>query len=547
MRILKINNTTVDIDGKTSIGINFQKYDIKNPGERKFSISNSFTIPKTSKNLKLFGFADNFQNNSTTIYDKYTVNYYVDNNHFIIDGELRIDEISDRIKLYVVNKNEFWEDLKDYKYTDFVDDYINWLKDEKGEYFLIDGTSNNFEGTFSEFIDRYTSNSVQDYFIVPYFFSEYLDYTDGELWEKDDEGNLYGQGGRFCTYVKSIFEFFAYKYDVDFLTDSTDTTLIWGDSFASSCYIPIRNICMSTVGDAPYSNWGLQTRTRFMRLKGVERKDKTMYSFVKAFMQKFNIIIDDYIEKRGTDDIYVVEMRRFDDIKTKAPVVNFSGNLVIDKTKMKPSVEGWKQQNRIMYGTVYPDGAETLGAKIITCKNKSLDKISELFKIDDYYPAVVINTNEESVLDLSTEESIDSWVFCVSSGATSTLININLSGDYVWSDFLEIAAVYGLGGEYQFIEEILEYPKTYEIHKWLTLKDVLELDFFKQYFIRELGGSFFINKISGFNPEKSNQPTKIELIRISDKVPKPVDDYLQEFYVDGVGNAFVDGNDNNFI
>jgi len=512
MRLLKINDTFVDIDEKTAIGIDFQKYDIKEPGVRKMSVSNTFSIPKTDKNIFLFDFADNPQSISTSIYDKYTVNYWVDNYHLIKNGELRIDEISDRIKLYVVEKKDFWEELKDYKYIDFLEDYLLWLKTTKGEY-VQTYDEDGFVGTFSEFMDRYVDNTSQNHFICPYYFGEY--FLNDSIYEYDDEENLAANGGRFCTYVKYIFQFLQSKYDVDFLLTSADETIIWNDEYVDDLYVPLRDI-----GIGYYlSKWYLVIRSKV--IDGVwsqvvlERKDKSMYDFVKTFIQKFNIIIDDYTE----DDVYYIEMRRFDDIKTKADVVDFSGNIVLNKIVMKPYIKGFEQKNRILYENVYPEGDESLGAKIITCNNKNLEKTIDLFKIDDYYPNVLINSDSESVVSLRPEESYDSWVFMISTELTTSYININLGTGYTCSKKLMIAAIYGLDGEYTFIEEILAYPKMYEIYKWLSLKDVLNLDFFKQYFIKELGGSFFINKISGFNPEKTNKPTKIEVIKISNKSP----------------------------
>jgi len=91
---------------------------------------------------------------------------------------------------------------------------------------------------------------------------------------------------------------------------------------------------------------------------------------------------------------------------------------------------------------------------------------------------------------------------------------------------------------------MIEYPKVYEIKKWLTLNDIYNLRFFRQYYVRQLNGSYFINKISGFNPDKSKEPTTIELIKISDKTPTPTFDF--DYWVDGFNNKFTDGFGNYF-
>ena len=44
MRILRINNESVDIDNDTSIGINFQSFSVADPEQRFISNSNSFSI-----------------------------------------------------------------------------------------------------------------------------------------------------------------------------------------------------------------------------------------------------------------------------------------------------------------------------------------------------------------------------------------------------------------------------------------------------------------------------------------------------------------------
>ena len=127
MRLLKINDTFADIDDRTAIGITFQKYDFKNIGNRQLSISNSFTLPKTAKNIRLFSYADNSQSLSQNIYSKYTVNYWIDNEHLIINGSLRVDEISDRIKVYVVNRDTFWDEVQKYTNYEMLSDLAVFL------------------------------------------------------------------------------------------------------------------------------------------------------------------------------------------------------------------------------------------------------------------------------------------------------------------------------------------------------------------------------------------------------------------------------------
>lgn len=85
---------------------------------------------------------------------------------------------------------------------------------------------------------------------------------------------------------------------------------------------------------------------------------------------------------------------------------------------------------------------------------------------------------------------------------------------------MPLSQLLGIGFEYQLFEQIINKPVTYTIKKWLSISDLNKLEFFKLYSIRQLGGSFFINKTKNFNPN-SKQPTELELIKISDKVVSP--------------------------
>ena len=76
------------------------------------------------------------------------------------------------------------------------------------------------------------------------------------------------------------------------------------------------------------------------------------------------------------------------------------------------------------------------------------------------------------------------------------------------------AEMYGIANEYNTIQNMVNLPVVYTVKKWLSIYDVFQIDFFSRYLVRELNGYYFINKISGFNPDKSNEPTTLELIKI---------------------------------
>jgi hypothetical protein len=542
MRLLRFNGKKIDIDEKTAIGITYQSYDITDISKRKTNLSNSFTVPATDNNREITGFADDPQSTDLSIYEKYVCDYWVDNEKLIDSANIQIKEISGgRLKIFVHQKDEFWDELKNYPYQTFLVDYLEWLQDEKGVPASTDAAVTYFTGNFSNFMQPYID--ATEGLIFPYYFGNLFRYEPGGEGTGflETENVLYisaasVKGGHFCSFVKTIFQFIEFKFDVDFLTSSG---VIWDDQFISKCYIPIRDLIVINISIP--TQWAFlnspSSATPFAPYEDtvIERLDKSLYDFVLAFIQTFDITMDEeYINEQLT-----ISMRRWDDIKTGAQVIDFSDNIDMTKVKFTPSVKGFNQINKIRYGTVFPGGDKDQGAKTIICNNKNLELNKTLFSIDSYFADVVLNTNLENVVDLSTEDSLETFVFLVSAGTTTNFIGIKIADVHTTAKQLQISAIYGISGEYNFIEDIIAYPRFYTIQKWLTLSDLIGLKSFQQHYIRQLNGSFFINKISGFNPELSNKPTKIELIKVSDRTPIP--EYLLEFFVDGTDIPFVDG------
>lgn len=565
MRLLYINSKLVDIDETTSIGIDYQAYDMKDPGKRKTIISNTFSIPKTSKNLAIFGHPDNPQSTSNIVYNTITCDYWIDNNHIITSGAIRIESVTDRINLYVTNKNAVWDDLKLFTWSDFVTEYLLWAKNIKGLPIYKPSESN-----FTTFISEIV-NSV-DGIILPFYYGNYLNVNganetstkivlNGSTTYYEGGGTIFG-GGHFCIYSKSIFEFLEYKYSVNFCTQEVSLVgNIWDDSIAPLIYTPARDICVIShygIVGSVYQTVGYELRNTFLNntlinpifspLNDVVDKDaKTMYDYVISFLMKFNAFMDEISLNNGTK---AFRISRFDDIKTLAPVVDFS-NKIQKIDSYKPSISGYSQHNIIKIKSLYPEAAETLGSRDIVCLNKNLDATADLFSIDEYL-ANFKSITGAVIPDLSIQESFKTFQFFKSTGITADLIDV---GHYTLDEYpnntynnfdkhaylnLPIPAHYSLDNEYLFIEEIIQKPKVYTIKKYLSITDIMNLEFFSQYFIKELNGSFYINKITGFNPQKSTEPTTIEVVRISSKTPTPIYTNIG-YFVDGVNNIFTDG------
>lgn len=667
-RLLKINGNQVDIDEKTAIGINLQSYDVKDPSKKYINASNSFTIPPTSKNLAIFGNPGNPQSTSLQVYGINYCDYWVGNDHLIVNSKVRLQESGDRISCFIYEKADFWEQMKKDLWIDTMPEFLAWLASEKG----LPISTSPATGTPKNFLQTYIDATSG--VILPFYFGNLYDYTTvgqkvieesqivlsgldpntiwsidyavtsdyfsvagnvlvpaavgtaeliaetivGDLNAKADYAEYYtavqqgetlvyeslggildasfnvsitGQsitdvpnstnlqtglpagsqplegfrfesvnavvsadiqlkyttatdsalGGHFCIFAKTLFEFIEYKYGVDFLTSGGGLVgNIWDDVVANKIFTPVRELDVY-----------LDNGNNYFQLNSVEfspltdqrdKADKSFFDLISSFMQEFNIVKDEF----PFNTLHTIRLARFDDIKTLAPVYEFSGKLT-GQPKYKPFVDGYKQLNYIKFGEVYPEGDELINSKTLTCRNENLDAKGDLFEIDAYMPSILTGFNE-NVLNMKDKESFKTFTWMLSTETTNLSVAVNYwympdgsignlkAFGLIYN--MQIAEIYDLNSEYNFLSEIIEYPIVYEVQKWLTISDIRNFLFFAQYYIRELNGSYFINKIKGFNP-LSKQPTTLELIKTSNRTPISPPDL--NYYVDGVVDPYTDG------
>lgn len=651
MRLLKINNTQVDIDELTAIGIDLQSYDIKEPGKTFIKVSNTFTIPKTVNNLAIFGLASDVQSTSTAIYSRSSVDYWIENEQLVKDARCRVDEIGERISLFIFDKPSIWDTLKTVYWGDFLSSFLTWM----GTNYSLPLQGSPSTASASTFIGNYVNTT--EGILLPYFHGNLgtyihkgcrqierltiigttiggaiptlnwqivsgimatqngsvlltvghnmtqvaaavaaniagnstvtanydvyssgiyvflaaktvavtdstlnMSYTtvnatgitnnptsgsftngvlptgdfiekalrpltlygfDGQIYLRQSYTEGSGIGGHFCIYIKTIFEYLEDTYGVNFGVSEVGLMgNIWDDTVVQEMFVAAPGIDVRIQTNPSNSHYFRikQDGDEYLPYTGVkDKEDKTLYDFVQAFFQHFNAIID-YLPGD------LIRIARFDDLETAGEVVDFSGRMA-GGYSFKPLVENFVQDNYIKFKEIYEGGDSLLNSKLLQCLNENLDQSGDLFEIDAFVGEVE-SYSGYYILKLTSQEALKNFVFMVADGMTTKSIAVIYEVmDYTGIDFgsysgvLKIAQLYDLNSEYNFLESIIEYPKFYEAKMWLTIEDIRDLQFFRQYFIKELNGSFFINKIKGFNPDKSNEPTTLELIRISDKTP----------------------------
>lgn len=533
---LRLNNQIADIDDKTIIGFELQTYDITEPGKPKIVISNNFTIPLTANNRKIVGFAGNSQVDTDAVYLKIDVKYIIGNDILIENARARVENISERIELFIYQKEEFWDTLKKTKITDILSDMLDYLI-LKYSYPSI--TSK--DADLGTFVSKFNTNTTG--LKIPFYFSNLSAYRVSEAEPFFEAPNYITladgtkQGGHFSLYIKDIFEFIESHFNIDFQTGETFDGNIFQDSFFLKMHTPFQNIAVRN--DSGYYLDIQSSTDLYSPLDDIAIKaDKSLFDLLSVVFKHLNILI----EPLFLDGSYVYRLYRFDDISTKAPVVDWSGNMS-EKISFKPAVNGYAQNTYIKFSSVFEGGDPFLNSKKIVVANENIDAEKTLIEIDSFICGFTKSLADNLIPVLNTSEPFNGFTILIDTEESESVeVYYN---DQSTTVQLDIPGLYSLNDEYNVLASIMNKPKIYEVEKWLTLSDIRILRYFCLYFFKELGGSFFINKISGFNPANNNTPTKLELIKVSNKTPQSTVD--GNYWTDGKANRFTDGKGNYFI
>lgn len=125
--VFKANDNTpyhVDLDEQSAIGIDVNIFDPIHPDVTRVNNSNEFTIPKTRNNVQIFdGIFDSSHINSSNDYN-YECEYFV-GNHILVTGKVYLTGATDeRISLFIYDKYNVINKLKNYTFGDFEREYI---------------------------------------------------------------------------------------------------------------------------------------------------------------------------------------------------------------------------------------------------------------------------------------------------------------------------------------------------------------------------------------------------------------------------------------
>lgn len=538
MRILKANGHILDIDDDTAIGIDYQAYDFKKAGDIKVNVSNTFNIPATVKNLKIFGFAGRSYSYENATFTRILVDYYIRNEQYITKGVARIEKIEKgRIHLFVAERPEFIDEMKTTPLNTFLS---SWFFNAFDNYDF---------STFNAFVDAYANG--RNGIVMPLMngnlslFQDVLGKTPEKIgyWDgtqtkstiamavQDDAAGLMGLGGHFSVFLKPLFDYIETYFNVDLNSLSPKDYNIFADSLLNELFIPVRNISYSTPNGNHSLSFGITNHYyRFIPHDDLVPYDGlTVYDFFTTALKLLGYALEPLDD--GTYEVVRLDLINL--IKSADYLPGFMAKGYQEETFI-PNIQGYGINNYIKMKP-YSDGGEFLGAKESVSANKNLDEKKDLFKVDAYIPPF-LSFLSNYVPDMAADDSFKNITFFKKTTNTATCrvvgryqvaaqssfsfpVDTTFSGELVapaedYETTLMIPEVYTVASEYNFLDNILATPETRIVKRWVNSSMMKGFRKLAPYYVREFGAWYFVNKISNFNPEKSKEPVKFELIRL---------------------------------
>jgi hypothetical protein len=481
---------TLDIDNETAIGFDFLSFDVRNPDRVGISHSNSFTLPRTPINENLHG----FMGASDEAYNQWQVDYILDNEYIVKKGRIMVEAVENRIQCSIFSRDSAWDLMGQTLWADFMADYFTWVSSE-------------ITITFADYATMLSTLAAATTHIkLAGFYGDFFRESDRATSISTRENRLVYQfngvdGGQFSTYTKSLFDFIASHFSIDFR--GGDNSIF----DAQNTYVQNRNIGFRILSDSTvtleYVRGWVNAESGDVDL---DKEGVTVLDFVKFFISATNSILDRIGENQYS-------LQPMDDI-ADAPIEDFSG-LSGEPITFAPLIDGVGQETVIDFES-YADTITTGSvSKVLTCENRNAESRTDYLKIPAHIPAAYTHFTFQ-MLGLFDSGTYKLFTLLEDSAITNTFtayVRINSFSNILQSVEMSVASIYGI--PYDGFQEIIRKPRVYRVKKWLGIQDVERLKFYQRYWIEELNGSFFLSEVKGFNPEGSRQATELEFILIN--------------------------------
>ena len=511
MKRIEINGEFADLS-EESIGLNWQYFDVSNPGVRINPFTSTIKLPFTARNKRLLGYGDAIGGNMDGIRAVANVNYWLGAYKVISNGYLKVTEIDKAYICSITAKNSTVDLLENLTFKEILDDAA-----------VVFGTT--ISATLASLRDG-TSG-----WLLPRVL---YDNITSSIW---NIGGGFGVAVRHELWIKisTLFDHIENLTGVSFKIIEDGDVLDLADSviytdYLSKMYTPTWKYHLLK-SQANFLTTSLQETSGrlFTEDKRIETPllkifgGLSPWSFIKSVAQIFGSIIE--VSNNVITIISLNELKKF-------TPVNLSGK--VEKYKKSINIPGVEARNIVGY-KITDNLPNSFGRILITADVKP-DVEKELFVFDLCLPGMYVpslymstsqtffNTNYGSNQDLATRPLIlfdggDSVSTTVGYGSTTaTGWGPITTPAYYGTVNLKVLTYLPLTGFYTEYQKWLTAGIYFEADVALNLFDFMRLRPYKLVWIPELGGSFFVNKITNFDPY-SGKPAKMQLVKADVTVP----------------------------
>jgi hypothetical protein len=496
MKRLEINGQYADLSSD-SIGINWQYLDITNPGNRYTPFSSTITLPFTGRNKQILGYGDAIGANMTKIRSLPNVNLWFGHNKIITNGTLKVTSISAKgYVCSVTGRNSVIETIEAHTMTEVFDEAV----------------TNGFNAQSS--LPNAIASLEVGYsptnwgWILPRTMPDALQGASWEIWNTTTgyAHEVWLSAAGIIRAIESL-GWFTLKIWKDGRFVSWSASEMSED--LNKLYTPCWNYHLNNTS----TTWDIikvATGTRIINGKSIDKSTfvnfggGTPWDFVRVIAQLFCAMI--YQDGTNINLIPLNNMTADDAIDLTGKVAAYVKNV---------NIPGYESSNYVNYKITdnLPSyfGRTTITAPVVPVTEK------DLFTLDLMLPGLYVATGFIFNSDYGSNGDLaKSPLFLYDDGTTEirSIIYDHSPSDYSDVAILKQLSYFDFSGWYSNLQIMATDGIFLDADIDINPYDLLKLLPTKMVKVNNLGGLFYLNKITNYDPY-SGKLAKCQIVKLN--------------------------------
>lgn len=531
MYTIKVNNVEIDIDGDSAIGITRRGFNFQEPQNLGLSSSNTFSVPATAKNSKIFGFSSDVSgytmNNDGIPYSEFYSQVYADG-ILVLAGKSYLTGYSGRYNIKIVDSRNIFDRIGNIMLSgtgSLTEELCDIINDETGP-----GSS------YNDYISYGSSGAGM--LFIPYsagglynswpYLSTNSDNVDEKKDKYEEDGTAAEDYSHMCTeFISGTRPVGNYKGGHFFVSVKTVIETIFSMAGADIISFPeidsfIRIPDMILYKDIIQNTYYLKDEPGYLYSfsdTGTENR-LTALDILKVVMQEYCLVLDVYYD--SISERYKCKFTSLNSV----PADTFELKTASRPSDIKYLIEGYSKKSWIAYsGLGGPDDSVITGGLKVEVENESLEEGGDetvFFTINRYLGSYLIrvdgNTSTDTVQFNLTEKSTYDKIIIVDKGDaapyTVTVQRImagSVDASVSTTLYTAVQSTVGTSNDWNYFENFVRKPVIISID--CIMNPVIFNNVRQDSLVRFSGipGRWYVTSIENYNPDVSNI-TKVNAI-----------------------------------